>query len=322
MVAAASACIAMPWLQTARAQQPSRMYRIAVLSNGQRGRSVDTLVQALQEAGYTEGRNLHIEWRSADSQPERFPALVDEVLRAKVELIVTPGSAATRAAIKTTSTVPIVFMASTDPVAFGLVASLARPGGNVTGTSLALGGSVVGKWLQLLKQAVPTASQVAVLWQGAASTGSLSFVAEVQAAAQAMKVRLDHHIALNPAELDKAITAIDKSAAQALLITGGPLFAARREQLAQFTARRRLPAIGFDARFPEAGGLMGYGPNALDLARRAAVLVDKILKGAKPGDLPVEQPTVYELVVNLKTARALGLVIPQSVLVGASRVIE
>jgi putative tryptophan/tyrosine transport system substrate-binding protein len=317
---AGSAILAAPW--PTLAQQAGRVYRIAVLLNNRRVRSHDAFVQALQEAGYVEGHNLHIEWRSAESQPERFPALVDDVLRAKVDVIVAGGTSATKAAMKATQTTPIVFLGSLDPVAVGLVTSLARPGGNVTGASLAMSGGFPAKWLQLLKQTVPTVSHVAVLWQASAGAAPQAFVSEMAAAAGALKVRLDHHVAPTPAELGQVLATIGKSNAKALLVTGGPLFTTRREQLIALVAGKRMPAISFEAPFAEAGGLMSYCPSTIDLARRAAALVDKILKGAKAGDLPVEEPTNFELVINLKAAHALGLTIPKSVLVGANRVIE
>jgi putative tryptophan/tyrosine transport system substrate-binding protein len=304
-----------------RAQAPGRVYRIGFVSAGSPSRRPSGFSQGLRELGYVEGQNLVIERRYAEWQYERLPGLVEDVIRTKPEVIVTSSSAATRAAMKATRTIPIVFTGVSDPIDTGLVTNLARPGDNVTGFSYAFGDGLTAKWLQLLKQAAPKVTRVAAL-HSYATGAQAKLVQDLLTAAQVLKLRLDLHYATSAAELDAAMTAISGSGAQALVVTGSPILNGNRPKLIQFAADKRLPAIYFSETFADEGGLMSYGPNAQDVARRAASHVDKILKGAKPGDLPVEQPTQFELVINLKTARTLGLEMPQAVLLSATRFVE
>lgn len=286
------------------------------------GSQTQAFKSALREFGYVEGRNLQFEERSGGAQPERLAGLAEELVRAQLDVLVSGTTATTRAAMKAGPSAPIVFLGSTDPVGSGLVASLARPGGNVTGFSLALGEGFAPKWLELLKQAAPSVQHVAALWNARATDKGHRFATELNDAAQRLKLRIDQHRASTPAELDEALAAIGASAARALIVTGGPLFGGRRKPILEFAAARRVPAIYFSSNFVEEGGLMSYGPNTQHIARRAASHVDRILKGTKAGDIPVEQPTVFELVLNRTTARALGLTFPKALLVAADRVIE
>lgn len=301
--------------------QRERPYRIGFLSPTPPGPRNEAFLQGLRELGYVEGRNCQVEMRFAAGQAERLPGLVEELVRLNVDVLVVGATIGARAAKKATSAIPIVFAGSSDPVAGGIVANLARPGGNITGFSTAYGDGFAGKWLELLKQASPNVSQFAALWSSS-NVAAAKFVAELQGAARSMKVRLDVHHATNLAELENALAAIGGSGAQGLIVTPSPLAATHRDRLVQFAASNQLSAMYFDEDFAEAGGFMSYGPSITDSYRRAASHVDKILKGAKPGDLPVEQPTKFELVVNLRTARALGLRVPQTILLRADRVIE
>ncbi len=242
------------------------------------------------------------------------------MLRLKVDVLVCGSTLTALAAKKATTTVPIVFASVFDPVASGIVASLGRPGGNITGAAIGVGEGFAGKWVELLKEAVPSVSHVAAL-TNPANPASLGSVREMEAAARTLKVRLDVLDAGNAANLDRALAAIGASAAQGIIVTNDPFFTANRAKLIQFAATKRLPAVYFFKVFADAGSLMAYGANLEDSFRRAAAYVDKILKGAKPADLPIDQPTRFELVINMKTARALGLMIPQSLLVRADEVI-
>jgi putative ABC transport system substrate-binding protein len=277
--------------------------------------------QGLRDLGYVEGRNLVIEYRAAEGKFERLPALAAELVALKVDVIVaaagTPGALAAKQA---TRTFPIVFPAASDPVASGLVTSLARPGGNVTGLSF-FTPELVGKCLELLTQAVPGISRVAVLWQpGERPEKNMLKGAEV--AARALGVRLQFVEARGPDDFDRAFSEMAGARAGALTVVTSTMFFIERRRLVDLAEKNRLPAVYPWREYADAGGLMAYGPNVADLFRRAAGYVDKILKGAKPGDLPVEQPTKFELVINLKTAKALGLTIPQSLLQRADQVIE
>jgi putative ABC transport system substrate-binding protein len=279
----------------------------------------EAFLQGLRELGYVEGQNVVIEYRSAAWNRELLPDLADELVRLKVNVIVAvPG--AIEAAREATKTIPIVVPAMGDPAATGLVASLARPGGNITGTSLA-GPEMGAKRLQLLKEAVPKISRVAVLWNPA-NDGEKAQWRETQAAARALGVTARSLEVTEPKDIEKAFATMNRQRPDALVITTSPLTTAYRPLILDFAAKKRVPTM-FDRREDvEAGGLMAYGSDTPDLFRRAATYVDRILKGAKPGDLPIEQPTKFELVVNLKTAKALGITIPPSVLIRADRVIE
>ncbi len=270
--------------------------------------------------GYVDGQNIHVELRFAEGRPERLPGLVDELVRLKVDVLVVGATIGARAARSATTIIPIVFAGSSDPVAGGIVTNLARPEGNITGFSLAYGDGFAGKWLELLNEAAPGVSQFAALWSSS-NAAARRFVQELEGAARRLNVGLDVHHAAKPPELDAALAAIGGSGAQALIVTPSPFSVANQDKLVQFAATKRLPAMYFVEDFADAGGLMSYGPSIVDVYRRAATYVDKILKGAKPGDLPVEQPTKFELIVNLKTANALGLRIPQTILLRADRVI-
>src|SRR5712691_3389668 len=279
--------------------------------------------QGLRDLGYVEGRNVEIEYRDAEGKDERLPALAAELLALKVDVILAGGTPQALAAKQATRTLPIVFTAAPDPVTDGLVTNLSRPGGNVTGLSN-IAPELVGKRLELLKQAVPGVTRVAVLWQpgGTGERTGKDMLKEAEVAARALGVRLQFLEARGPADFDRAFSDMTRARAGALTSLGGSMFFNERRRLVDLAAKNRLPAVYPQREFVDAGGLMAYGPNFADLFRRAATYVDKILKGAKPGDLPVEQPTKFELVINLKTAKALGLTIPQSLLQRADEVVQ
>jgi putative ABC transport system substrate-binding protein len=267
-----------------------------------------------------EGQNIVLEPRWAEGKYDRYPALAADLVRSKVDVIVAGGGAATQAAQQATRTIPIVMSVVIDPLGSGLVPSLARPGGNVTGVSM-MGPDLVGKQLGLLKEVVPKVSRVALLWNPE-NPGSATQLREAKAAARVLGLRLQTLEARNPEEIDSAFAAMTRERAGALLILADGIFGNQRRQIAELAAKRRLPSIFGLSEYPDAGGLMAYTANFLDLERRAATYVDRILKGAKPGELPVEQPSNFELVINLKTANAIGLTIPPSLLQRADRVIE
>jgi putative ABC transport system substrate-binding protein len=303
----------------AGAQQAGKVYRIGVVTSTTH--FTDAFRQGLRELGYVEGQNVIVEQRSTQGQSDRFPELVAEMIRLKVDVLVVSGAFGVLAAKKATTTVPIVFLGVGDPVASGIVASLARPGGNITGTSIALGEGFAGKWVELLKEASPRASHVAVLWNSTNPTAVI-YLKELRSTAQAVHVRLDLVDVRNLAELDGSFAAIGASGARGLIVTADPLFFSNRTKLLRFASTKRLPAIYFFRDFVDDGGLMAYGPSLADAFRRAATYVDRIIRGASPADLPIEQPTKFELLINLKTAKALGLTIPQSLLQRADQVIE
>src|SRR6266545_924706 len=271
----------------------------------------EAFLQGLRDLGHVEGRNVVIEYRSAEGKPERLPALAAELVALKVDVIVAAGTPAALAAKQATRTLPIVFPVAVDPVTSGLVTSLARPGGNVTGSSF-LAPELVGKCLEQLKQAVPGISRVAVLWHpgGQGERTEKDMLKEAEVAGRALGVRLQFVEARGPADFDRAFSAMTRARAGALTVLASAMFANERRRLADLAAKNRLPAVYPQRAYVDAGGLMAYGPNLADMHRRAATYVDKILKGTKPADLPVEQPTKFELVINLKTAKALGLTIP------------
>ena len=313
-------------LDTAAAQPPEKVPRVGYLNPGSssdplRQRRLEAFRQGLRELGYVEGQNIAIESRWAEGKYDRYPALAADLVRSKVDVIVAQSGAATQAAQQATRTIPIVMSLVLDPVGIGLVPSLARPGGNVTGTSF-MAPDLVGKQLQLLKEVVPKVSRVALL-RHPDNPASAAQLRQAEAAARALRVRLQTLEARNPEEIDSAFAAMTRERAGALLIFPDPIFGNQRRQIAELAAKRRLPAIhGGTPEYAEAGGLMVYSPNILDLKRRAATYVDKILKGAKPADLPVEQPTKFELVINLRTAKAIGLTIPPSLLQRADQIID
>ena len=279
--------------------------------------------QGLRDLGYVDGRSVVIEYRDAEGKYDRLPARAAELVALKVDVIVAADTPAALAAKQATRTLPIVFIGAGDPVTIGLVTSLARPGGNVTGLSL-LAPELVGKRLELLKQAVPGVGRVAALWQPGfvGERTEKDMLKEVEVTARALGVRLQFVEARGPADFDRAFADMTRARADALTVLGSAMFANERRRVVDLAAKNRLPGVYGFREYVDAGGLMAYGPNVADLFQRAATYADKILKGAKPGDLPVEQPTKFELVLNLKTAKALGLTIPQSVLVRADQVIE
>ena len=306
-----------------RAQQPpTKIPRIGYLMT----RFLDpvrseALRQGLRELGYVEGKTIVIEWRSAEGKLDRLPALVAELVRLKVDVIVTSGPLPTRVTKDATSTIPIVMAQVNDPVGNGFVASLARPGGNITGLST-LAPEISGKQLELLKEILPSLSRVAVFGTST-QPGNSQMLKEVELAAGAFAVKLQYIDILVSTDIESAFRAAVKGRAHAVLvIAASSVVGDRRQEIVDLAVKSRLPVIYPFSSYVEAGGLMFYGANLSDLDRRAATFVDKILKGAKPADLPVEQPTKFELVINLKTAKALELKIPAHLLMEADRVIE
>ena len=306
----------------AEAQQAGKVARVGVLGD-RPGNSADELRRAFQELGWTVGQNIVFEFRAAEGQFDRFPSLAKELADLNVDAILTQATPATLAAKNATRTIPIIFMFVADPVGGGFVASLARPGGNLTGLS-SINLELSAKRLDLLKEAIPGASRVAVLWHAGTATDPVyrEMIRQTEIGARSLGVQLQVVEVRGPTELGEAFAAMERKGAQALLVVPGPMVFAERRQLADLALKNRLPTMFGDWGHAQAGGLMGYAANPLETLRRAANYVDKILKGAKPADLPVEQPTKFELVINLKTAKALGLTIPPSVLARADEVIQ
>jgi putative ABC transport system substrate-binding protein len=306
----------------AEAQQAQKVYRIGFIASTARGSPIGAFRQGLEEAGYVEGKNVVIEARYWEGHAERAHGLVTEVLRLNVDLLVVGSVQTALAAKRATTSVPIVFASIFDPVAAGVVTNLARPGGNITGTAFGVGGEgFAGKWVELLKEAAPGVSHLAALTNSANSI-SVAAAKEIQAVTTLLKVKLDVLDARNDTNLDKTLTALSARGAQAIIVTGDPFFSVNTNRLVEFAARNRLPTIYYSKPFVQAGGLMSYGGSISDSWRRAGRYVDRILKGTKPGELAVEQPTTFELVINLKTAKALGITIPQSLLIRASELIQ
>ena len=304
--------------RAAEAQPPERSVRVGLLAPGSRDEDDQGFRAGMRDLGYIEGRNLILEYRSADGKAERVPDLLAELIRLKVDVIVTGGTPAALAAKRANTTIPVVIGSMGDPVGSGVVASLARPGGNITGLSLAISGGFAGKYLELLREAVPKASRIAVLLQPSAT----STVRDMERAARSLEVRLQFVEVHEPDQLDRAFATMTAQHAAALVVTPTPFNSTHRDRILSLAARHRLPAMYGLRAYVDAGGLMAYGASLSDLWRRAATYVDKILKGATPADLPVEQPTKFEFVMNLKTAKALGLRIPPSLLLRADEVIE
>jgi putative ABC transport system substrate-binding protein len=314
--------LAMP--QVADAQQPGKVWRVGILSpGGVPDPSVATtpnlLPRNLRELGYVEGGNLIVERRFADGKIERLPGLARELVQLKVDVIVAAGDETIPAARDATATVPIVMVVGSDPVARGLVASFSRPGGNITGVTVVAETVLAAKRLELIREAVPGAARIAVL--GAGGPVSSIQVQEAQKAASALRVKLVV-VEAPGTDYDRAFASIVAERADALFVLMSPTLTRDRKQIIDRAAKYRLPAIYQWREHVEVGGLMSYGGSLIDISRRVAAYVDKIFKGARPGDLPIEQPTKYELVINLKTAKALGLTIPPSLLARADQVIE
>jgi putative ABC transport system substrate-binding protein len=322
-VALAVAVIAAPL--AAEAQQAAKVYRIGLLGgsppNSPGGRRAwEGFFQGMRELGYVEGQNILVEGRFYGDHTDRLPALAAELVQLKVDIIVAGTAPAPEAAQRATSTIPIVMATHVDPIGSGLVASLAKPGKNVTGVST-VGPELVGKRLQLLKEVIPGISRVAVLSNPTDTTQAL-LLRDAQVAARSLKVRLQVLEARAPSDFVGAFSAMTKDRARGVIVLTSSMFYHERTRIAELAARSRLPAIYSVKEFAEAGGLMAYGVNLGESFRRAATYVDKILKGARPADLPVEQPTKFDLIINLKAAKALGLTIPQSLVQGADEVIQ
>ena len=310
----------------AEAQPAAKVYRIGSLGNAaptapQAIPLWEAFVEGLRERGYVEGQNFVMEYRWTEGRLERSPSLATELVGLKVDLIVAVGTAGARAAKQATGAIPIVMVYVVDPVVAGLVDSLARPGGNLTGVAFGAGLAIVSKHLELLKAAIPKVSRVAVLSDPAHPLDA-GYRREAQAAAGVLGVSLQFYEVRDPNELEGAFTGMTKARAGALLGLTQPFAFVHARRIADLAVKSRLPAVFAFRESVEAGGLMAYAANAPDMFRRAATYVDKILKGAKPGDLPVEQPTKFELVINLKTAKTLGLTIPPSLLLRADQIIE
>jgi putative tryptophan/tyrosine transport system substrate-binding protein len=307
------------------AQQPGKVWRVGFLAFPTRPSSLDSHVfgafpRGMRELGYVEGKNLTLEWRFADGKPERLPELAAELVRLKVDVIVVSAGAASRAAQKATTTIPIIFAAVSDPVSSGLIKSLAQPGGNITGRTN-ITGELGPKHFELLLAMVPKVSRMAVLMTstGTANTGTAE---SIQAAGQKRRVTVVRVDAGTPQEIETAFSTMVREKAGALIVSLNPFFFQQRIQIAELAAKHRLPCITGDRMYVEAGCLMSYGASLADDFHRLATYVDKIFKGAKPSDLPVEQPTKFELIINGKTAKTLGLTIPPELLAQADKVIE
>ena len=331
-LAASIAATASPFVGAA--QQPTKTWRIGYLgpvSPSAGARLLESFRQGLRELGYAEGQNISIDYRWAEGRPDRFPALAVELTQLKVDVIVTYNNAGVAALQRATRTIPIVFASVADPVANGYAASLARPGGNITGLT-GLSEELSRKWVELLREAVPTVFRVAVLTvsrtlavypdRRECSDQNCRVWQQIEGAAKAVKAIPQLHAIAGPDEIEHAFANLIKDRAQGLIVLPHAVTNANRARIASLAAGHRLPGMYPDSEYVEAGGLMSYAPNYSDQHRRAATFVDKILKGAKPADLPIEQPTKFELVVNLKTAKAFGLSIPQQFLVRADRMIE
>jgi putative ABC transport system substrate-binding protein len=307
----------------AEAQQPAKIPRIgyvAATSPSVNPTRIEAFRQGLRELGYVEGKNIIIEWRYADGKPDRLPALAAELVRLKVDIIISAGPAVTRPVKEATSTIPIVMAFDDDPVVNGFVASLARPGGNITGLST-LGPEISGKRLELLKEIVPRLSRAAVLGTST-QPGYAQVSKEMEIAAGALKVQLQYLDILSPKDIETAFREASKGRAGAVLVLQSGILNSHRIQVADLAVKNRLPAVYGAPEYVGDGGLLSYAPSYTDLFRRAAPYVDKILKGAKPSDLPVQQPTKFEFIINLRTAKQIGLTIPPNVLVRADKVIK
>ena len=309
---------------SAEAQQTRRLFRIGFISpasSSTAGPNLEALRQGLHDLGYIDGKNIVIEARWAEGSAERFPQLLGELIDRKVEVIVVGGATGALAARNAAVTVPVVFAAVTDPLGYGIIASLAQPGGNLTGLALAVGEGFSGKWVELLHETVPKISRFAALRNPTHPVSDV-FSRETLTAGRALGVKIDYFDARGPDEIATALSRLEKDRLPAIMVTPDPLFSAQRSRIVEFVTKRHLPSMFFSREFVDAGGLLSYGPSFPDSYRRAAVYVNKILKGAKPADLPVEQPTKFEFVINLKTAKQIGVTIPPNVLARADKVIR
>jgi putative tryptophan/tyrosine transport system substrate-binding protein len=308
----------------AEAQQAKAVPRIGFIEAGALSANrhfLEAFRQGLRELGYVEGWNVAVEDRWADGRSERFPALLDEMIRLRVDVIVQASTPGAVAAKRATNSIPVVFWGVTDPVGVGLVTSLGRPGGNMTGLALAIEEEFAGKWLEMFKEALPTASRLAVLWNSNAQ-GLERRAVDLATNAVRLGVTVHQLPIRSVDDFDSAFVTMTKAQVGGLIVITDPLTLRHRVEIVQAAVKARIPSVYGFGEFARAGGLMAYGPSVPELARRAATYVDKILKGAKPGDLPVEQPTKFELLINLKTAKALGLTIAPSLLARADQVIE
>jgi ABC-type uncharacterized transport system substrate-binding protein len=317
------------WLITAlpaEAQQPAKFARIGWLSPSSASLEptpsrLKSFRQGLADFGYIEGQNVAIEYRYAEGKVDRLPDLAAELVRLKVDVIITTGRESTWAAKNATQTIPIVIAAGTDPVGSGLVASLAQPGGNITGLSSSVGLQVLGKRIELLKEAVPSVQSVFALWHQSIP-GLEATRKEMEDAARALRIKVQLQEVKDSNDLERALSSSGGGQTRGLITLTGAFTRNNLRRIAELAMKYRLPAIGGDTQFVEAGGLMSYGAGSIDGFRRVAYFVDKILKGTKPADLPVEQPTKFELVINLKTAKQIGLTIPPNILARADKVIR
>ncbi len=307
----------------AQAQQTGNVYRIGFLGNSTaalEANLVGPFREGLRDLGYVEGRNVLIEYRWAEGKYDRFPALIGELLALKVAVIVTAGTPATLAVKKATTSVPLVMTAVGDPVGTGIVPSLSHPGGNITGLT-AISTEIDAKRLELLREVVPSVSYIALLWNAGSPLQVLA-EKQVQAAAQVLRMRVLSLGVKTEEEIKSALAVMARERPDALLVLADRLLLHHRVLIMDFATRHRLPGVHAYRELVEAGGLMSFGPSYADMHKRAAYFVDRILKGAKPGDLPVERPRTFELVINLKVAKALGLTIPQSVLLRGTEIIQ
>jgi len=317
------ATVLLATVSSTEAQQSGKTPRIGYLgaaSHSANAARIEAFRQGLRELGYLERQNAIIEWRHAEGKLDRLRELMAELVRLKVDIIVTGGTDVTRVAKEVTSTIPIVMTNDTDPVGNGFVSSLARSGGNITGLST-LGPELSGKRLEILKEVIPKLSRVAVLWASSSPDNAQS-LREVDLVAKAFGVKLQYLDVLGPKDIETAFRAASKGRADAVLGFRSGVVVDHRREIADLAIKSRLPAIYHRSEFVEDGGLMSYGVSLNDLSRRAATYVDKILKGAKPADLPIEQPKKFEFIINLKAAKQIGLTIPPNVLVRADRVIK
>jgi len=314
-----------PWPLTSTAQSKARVWRVGFLSARARPASIaadyyGAFPHRLNELGYVEGRNLSIEWRFAAGDYGRLPRMATELVQANVDVMMALGPPAVEAARKATTTIPIVIVVSIDPAAAGFVKSLARPGGNITGLSN-LAGDISPKHLELLHAIAPKVARVAVL-TNPGNTAHAAMLKSVESAAQSLSVKIFTVKAQTPAEIESAFAFMVRERAGAVMVFLDPLFIQQERQIASLATQNRLPSIFANREYAEAGGLMSYGQDQTDIYRRAATYVDKIFKGAKPADLPVEQPMTFDMIINRQTAKALGLTIPPDIMVQATRVIE